>query len=370
MCDSGTIPDSIATFRYCKIPDEDDRSGSVIDFTCSTIRPLDYEALSQAALHKPITIPIEWEGAKILASTEAINSEELYNIKASPLQTRFTASAIGLVRGGWLPSWLGALHRRTVIVLDRNIVSKICGRFRRGEAVQQEEDFLDLFAGQAVRINPMLFAMEGNARGLPTPTLAYAQLLEAAKKLKAALPAAEIMASAESLRGMLGLIDDYRAGFARKSRFLMQIAPSLAAPVSRKLMQARWAEVLAAASECGVPLGSFVVLASLSTIAVPNGQSPAKTLLNLKPSYSAGNAYNALADLLALEMLVHVFALFPQAPIQLCTADKDLALFWTGMRASNFKIIGGSASCTLAPVEQLFPGWTLDECLSSMKKST
>jgi hypothetical protein len=358
--------DSFGTFRFCELAGEDGRPGKIIDFTCTEIRPLDYTALAQARLHEQLTIPIEWERSRVLGDVEGIDRTRLYNLKASPFQTKFTSRAIGLVKGGWLPSWFAALHKNTTIMLDRNIVTEIIGRFHSGNAVREEEDFLDLFAGQAVRINPMLFAMEGNARGLPTPAQVYAQLGEAVMKLQAALPSAKIIASPDSLRGTLGLIEESRAGFARKQRFLLRIAPSLAAPVSRKDMQARWDEMLAAADECGVPRGSLAVVASLSSIAVPNGCSPAKRLLNFKPGYGAGDAYNALADLQSLELLIHAFALFPDVPTQFCTADKDLALFWTGMRASNFERIGKSVTCKLSPVEQLFPGQTLDACLSSM----
>jgi hypothetical protein len=98
-----------------------------------------------------------------------------------------------------------------------------------------------------------------------------------------------------------------------------------------------------------------VVLAALSAVFVVNGASPAKKLLNFKPCYREDDAYNGLVDLRSLEMLIHLFGLFPNEPAMLCTADRDLALFWTGIRASNFGRNGGAATFKLAPIEELLP---------------
>jgi len=132
-------------------------------------------------------------------------------------------------------------------------------------------------------------------------------------------------------------------------------------PVGHKDMGARWSEVIVAADDCGVSRGSLVVLAALSSVVIPNGRSPAKKLLKLKHGYSEADAYNALADLRAIELLIHLFALFPHVPTLLCTADRALALFWTGIGASNFARSGTGVSFELAPVEQLLPAADLEE---------
>jgi len=163
------------------------------------------------------------------------------------------------------------------------------------------------------------------------------------------------VAGSGGLVGALGLIEELRSGMEKKQQFLMRVAPSLAAPVSKKNMPARRDEVVAMADSCGVPRGSLVVLAALSAVFVANGASPAKTLVNFKPGYHEEDAYNGLADLRSLEMLIHIFGLFPNMPAMLCTADRDLALFWTGIRASDFGRNGAAARCKLAPIEELLP---------------
>ncbi|UUL83972.1 hypothetical protein [Sphingomonas qomolangmaensis] len=142
--------------------------------------------------------------------------------------------------------------------------------------------------------------------------------------------------------------------------FLIDIAPALVSPTSRALLDTRWQKLLEAADRYQVPRNSLVVLAALSAVAVPNSGSPAKKLLKFRSDYSAGDAYNALADLRSLEILINLFALFPNERVALFTADRALALFWTGIQAHDFRRAGESAHFELAPVEALLPGASLD----------
>lgn len=229
-------------------------------------------------------------------------------------------------------------------------------RFDGGKAVGGQSDFLDLLADKPVRLNPVLAAMEGNIRAMPTPELVKQQLDEIAAKLQKAMPCARLMVGSDSLKGAWGLIEESRQSFERKRAFLLRLAPELAAPVSVKNTPARWNEVIAAADACGVARSSLVALAALSSVVVPKGRSPAKLLLKFKPGYTEADAYNALADLRSLDMLLQFFAWFPSVPTTFCTADRNLALFWSGLRASDFEVVGRRGVCNLSPVEQLLPG--------------
>jgi hypothetical protein len=341
--------------RVQETPQDDERPGQWITFAGTSIRPLGYAELVQANPQKKLTIPLEWDDARLLdTNIEGLDKNIPYSAKAPALESQFTSCAIGLVKGGWLPPTLAASNKTTILI-DQNIVTQICGRFDGGKAVRAEPDFLDFFADRPVRINPLLAAMEGNKRAIPTPNQVRERLDEIVKKLQAALPSAKLVVGSGSLGGALGLIEEMRAGMEKKQQFLMRVAPSLAAPVSKKNMPARRDAVLAVADECGVRRGSLVVLAALSAVFVANGASPAKTLVNFKPGYREEDAYNGLADLRSLELLIHMFGLFPNEPAILCTADRDLALFWTGIRASNFGRNGAAATCRLAPIEELLP---------------
>ncbi|RWC92298.1 MAG: hypothetical protein EOS72_01905 [Mesorhizobium sp.] len=348
--------DDASTVLYREMAQDDGTPGRTIAFSGANVQPLGYTDLAEARLHEKLTIPLTWENATVIGTDiEGLDNSKKHTVKAT-LQSVFTSRAIGLVKGGWLPSGLAATRLGTTVLVDRNVVSEIIGRFDGGKNVGAEPDFLDLFADRPVRINPLLFAMEGNARRIPSPELLRSQLDEAVTKLQAALPAAKLVVGPGSLQGALGLIEESRSGFERKQRFLLRVAPGLTSPVSRRNMQARWNEVIAGADACGVSRSSLVVLAALSSVAIPNSGSPAKKLLKFKEGYCEEDAYNALADLRSLEMLIYVFGFFPGELVQLCTADRNLALFWTGIRASNFARFGTGIAFDLSPVEELVPG--------------
>lgn len=257
---------------------------------------------------------------------------------------------------------LAATHLQTTILVDRNVVSQIIARFDGGRRIGREPDFLDLFADYPVRINPLLFVLEGNARSLPTPDLVAAQLNEVGAKLRRALPNAILLIGPDSLRGAIGLLEDVKDSTLRKQEFLTRVASSLASPVAKGRRMERLEEAVTTARSCGVPARSLVSLAVLSAIAVPNGGSPARRLLKFRHGYSAQDAYNSIADIRSLEILISLCSLFPDQPVQLCTADKDLALLWAGIQASNFRRTedGAGFSYDLAPIEQLLP----DESIS------
>lgn len=326
-----------------------------ISFTDVQIKPRGYEELESAKLHQPITIPLEMFNGRVLASDiEEIDLSGYMRIDAT-LESSFTAQAIGLVRGGWLPSALAATRDNAIVFPDRNIISEISGRFVDGKTIGREGDFLDVFANTPIRINPLLAAMEGNLRAIPTPDEASAQLLEAVEKIKRALPQATLMVGSDSLTGLLGLIQDMRSNFERKRALLKCMSPLLCKPIARRKMDTLWDRVLEEADAHQVPRSSLIVLALLSTLVHPTGRCPAKRLLKLSDRYTDGDAYNALCDIRALELLLHFFAFFPDFETQVCTKDRQLALFWVGIGAHDIAKVGDAIRYSLAPHEAILP---------------
>lgn len=325
-----------------------------IAFTNVDIKPLSYHELAAAKLHRPVTIPLEMYNGRIVGGdVEGVDASKYAHITAK-LESPFTARAIGLVRGGWLPSALAATREMAVVLPDRNVISEIAGRFNNGIKVGGEADFLDLFAGTPIRINPLLWALEGNGRAIPDAAAVRAQLEEGMAKVRAALPMATIMAGPQSIDGLLGLIEETRSSITRKQALLRQLAPLLAAPVARRRVDAHWSELLTLADELGVARNSLVILALLSTLVNPR-HCAAKRLLKFHASYSDADAYNALSDLRSLEILLYCLAFFPEYDFQLCTADRHLALFWVGLGASEIAHDGVRVQFNLTPHRALLP---------------
>ena len=350
---------------------ENDRGGEgperMVAFKNVEVRALGYDVLVSARLHEPLTIPLGWDGASVThTNIPDLDLARFYSAN-STLESPFTSNAIGLVKGGWLPSILAATRDNAVVLLDRNIVPQLLARFGDGKAAKP--DFLDLFADRPVRLHPLLCVMEGNQREIPGPDQVQAELVVVAGKLAAAMPQAQVLADPLMLRGALGLIEDARASFGCKQAFLMQVAPLLSTPVGKGRLPEVWRAILAAADEAGVRRDALVVLAALSVAAIPNGRSPATGLLKCRAQYAPADAYNALADLRALELLMGLFAMYPHEQIQLCTSDRALALFWSSLRASNFRRLGDGFGYDLTPVDALLPKPALDRWLESLPKS-
>ena len=77
------------------------------------------------------------------------------------------------------------------------------------------------------------------------------------------------------------------------------------------------------------------------------GVCAAKRLFKFHAGYTDADAYNALSDLSGPDLLLYCLAFFPNMHTQLCTADRNLALFWVGAGASDIKRIGDGIEFTM-----------------------
>jgi hypothetical protein len=316
--------------------------------------PLSYDEL--AGLKGPATLRLRFHSGRVI-DTDIPGIDSTAGASGHALvQFLFSSQAYGLVNGGWLPSAL-ASHSGALVMPDRCVVSDIRGRFENGERKpSREPDVIDMFANSDIRIHPAFFALEGNSRRTPTALELEEQWREAHKVLKAALPRAKIPELTPAyLAGMQGILRDTNAEFQNDQRFLMQVGPGLVSPVAHARRFDKAANIIAIADSLGVASSSLALVAALSTVFVPNGASPAKKLLKVRPTYSTADAYNALVDLRALSMLMKFFALFPRERAMFCTTDRELALFWVGLNAADFRFTGQHMTFNLTPVP-LFPG--------------
>jgi hypothetical protein len=331
-------------------------TGRSASFSNVEFLPLGYDELFGKKSAEKIVVPLEWKGAKIIESN--IPNVNINHVASGnmTLESHFTSKAIGLVRGGWLPSGLGVKGDMTIMP-DRCTLADLKARFIGGvKKVEGDNDFLDLFVGPGIRINPLLYALEGNLRRNPTLAEVEAQLAEVSVIVTTALPDAEIVPKgAGGLQGVIGIVRDTQQGMESRAELLMRLAPRLHMPTSSAKRDMLWEEILTTADTYRVPRGSLVVMALLSSISVPNGRSPAKGVLKLTDRYSSEDAYNALADLRALELFIGLMAFFPNERIMLCTGDRNLALFWVGIRTSDFSFARGHIEFKFSPVEALFP---------------
>lgn len=345
---------------YQEVSESGVPTGRCATFADVEFRGLGYADLIGHTLGTPLTMPLRLANCRVVENNLEGLSLGAQGAVSAVLNSPYSSRVLGLVRDGWLPS--GIAFKDSMIVLpDRCVFSELAGRFRSGKKTKLEDkDFLDFLIGRTVRINPLLYVLEGNLKKNPDYSSIERQFDVATEIVNAALPLAQIVPSGRGgLEGVRGLIRESEAGMARKQEFLMCLAPKLRAPIAARRVTEVWDDVLSTARACGVPVRSLVVLAALSVVCVPNGKSPAKGLLKFNVSkYTVEDAYNALADLRSLEVLMHLFAAFPDEEILLCTGDKDLVLFWAGIRPSELVMVNGVFSAKFSPVEELLPNVT------------
>jgi hypothetical protein len=119
-------------FHFKEIEHPGGGAPRTISFTDVHIKPRGYEELESAKLHQPITIPLEMFNGRVLESDiEEIDLSGHVRIETT-LESPFTAEAIGLVHGGWLPSVIAATRDNAIMFPDRNVISEISGRFVDG----------------------------------------------------------------------------------------------------------------------------------------------------------------------------------------------------------------------------------------------
>jgi hypothetical protein len=314
-------------------------SGRTLNFSAGEVTPLGFSALTDVIdkLDGPISFPLRMTGVRVEHNEFAdIDDQTIESVSAS-LASTHGSTTIGLVKGGWLPSGLAC--RDSLVLPDRCTVAAIRGRFLGGVRKNgPHDDFLDFLADHPIRINPMLCAMEGiNGRVAPDATELSDLFDRATKSILEALPNAVIFPGKPAvMRGALGIISDSAEAFHRKQKFLMKAAPLQAPSIGRAARPGVFRQLFDLAREFGLTTTSMLMMTVLSAASANQNFNPAKKLLKPKRPYSKGDAYNALSDLRALDLLIGACTDFPDQSVTLLTEDKALSLMWTGSQPHSF----------------------------------
>lgn len=332
-----------------------------VTVTADGISPLGIQELLSFRPGRKVAMPLNLVNARVLdTNVDGLDIGSIGAIRCD-LDSHYTSSVLALRPGGWLPAGF-AIDERALLLLDRNVFRAIERRFRIGkEERSREPDFLDAFAQPGVSVSPLLYALESSARAQPTYAQAAGELENATRRLRDALPEANLAADDEDrLRGLMGLLDDTHAGVKRKQDFCQAVGPMLTGPVARRNLERVWLEILKAADKHEIRRNSPIVLAMLSIAIAPQGRSPARLLFNFGSGYTAERAYNGISDLRAIEIYAVLLAMEPELRVDLCTSDQPLAQFWVGMQASGFRIIDNIAVYDFKPGDVLLPNLPQD----------
>lgn len=355
--------------------------GTTFDFTPHSgghfdVQPLDFEQFARAAESSSPSFPVVITNASTPTSATGLEVEGPLTVHAV-MAGNSPVLAYGLVEGGWLPMpWA---HKR-IALLDRNVVLSLEAIQRsreRAAGVHARANLTKWLGLDTDTVSPVLFGLEGKDQRPPSEFEIRAELSRAARALTHTLPGAKVQTVSSSQRRALHrMLADHAAFRVRATQLLLRAVPLV---VSREKPEKRLhleRAVLQLARVERVRVDCLVVLALLSCVYDANpavsthrAATPGRAVLKPKPGFDERDAYNALADLFALELLHNAHALFPSIKTVLYTMDVGMASLWTATQPCTRHVTLGVAgkvrtTVTFGLDRGLFPALSADEVVA------
>lgn len=313
--------------------------------------PLTYEQIAAESTLGPAAFAV-----KIHHAFFGNNPEER-TITLTPTSTG--SKLFAAVLGGWLPaSWASFRHR---LILDRNAISWFREAYDGGHPRPgRAPDLFDMVArGPFVRMNHLLYAMEGNTRSWPTSDVVVQQLAEASSYLSKALPHVTLEPPDDTgYQAIQGILEEWAGVFAVEDQFLRSAAPLIRdRPGSEAGRVSKLKQLLKLATNTGAEQSKFMVIATVAALLGerPKGGNAAFRILKPgAPVYGTEEVWNACCDLRALRLLVSLSNFRPEEPMAFVTGDKRLVHFWAALRIDRVEPRGKQIFMPMDPHPDVF----------------
>lgn len=291
-------------------------------------RPMGYADLERCLSGS--TTPVPLDVVDVMATTESGETLDWTpNLVTLDFRPLYALGPVALVPGGWLPPVLAGGHH--LLVLDRHMA----GELKSAKASMDQaspNSLLALVTDEPAHLNVLAHVFEGNARRRPTAEEIALSTVEVYGKLRAMLPKAVIVPSEkDAARAAEAIWNDLALSHQRASAFLTQAWPDLrsVAPQHQAGVMHR---ITRLARQNGVRIRSLPFLAATLAACLPPSDNRAAELFKASGKQAPdGAVYNALADLIHLQLVIAGNAHFPDEPIAFVTQDRALARFWVGL---------------------------------------
>lgn len=321
------------------------------------VEPLGWSDFDNCATATIPSFPLRLQNVRALRDGQEMAPGQTMTTSAQMSLPR-RVEVFGLTEGGWLPLPFGA--GRTIL-LDRNVVSDLQ---KVSQQLKEEHAYSFLGIAGLGQINPMLYALEGNQKRIPTEFALRSQLSRAYKALSAALPDAQILKpSLLQRRALYQILLESTEARVKKIAFLREVMPLICQPVAPTKAEGIEARILQSADEHGIAKLSLLSLAVLSCLydnkpglRGDSWRRPGRAVIKPKQKYDDAQAHNALSDLTFLDLLANIYALSPSEKFVLYTRDRGLAAFWIALEPRGFfRTRQSPASGTFTISEALLP---------------
>lgn len=259
----------------------------------------------------------------------------LKNIKISfNIQPKERLTVFALRIGGFSPLFCCGAD---LLLIDRNMVSNArnilgTGRHRDNAANNWWYDFIN---GPEYTLNPVLAAIEGPNRSIPSYEEFCLEFRRCCEVLRRAFPKARIIEYNErAYLGAYALLGEITRTYKNEVKFLVNAAPLVAIPCAASKRQSLESKLFILAKDSGLAKPTLSLLACLSCLYEDHSsgkKSPGRAVIKAKLRYTRKMAHNSIMDLYGIALLIQGIArLSPN--IALCTSDKGLVQFWCALK--------------------------------------
>lgn len=262
-----------------------------------------------------------------------------------------------VVSGGWLPCTF--LKRRTILLTDRNVISRIQSRYHLNKKKKNEN--LDYFDSMFLTPTEMLldvspYVLEGNERKTPSSAQMINHLKEVTKLLKKALPEVSIAEYPPRENYYIALAECHRDIHEKRIDFFLSVASCLNRNFTNNSRKECIPEIFEAADAIGLPRSDIAVILAFLRINMVGIKTPPNRVIKDSQNYSLEDAYNAACDLMAIDILMSLQKFHndnnSNFNIAFVTQDKNLAKVAALFCSSEFVKTDGETitqSCSFPP---------------------
>lgn len=240
-----------------------------------------------------------------LRNASAFEEREKFNIQFDLTHDDKQETYV-LTDGGWYPLML--LPKNTLVLADKNIISRMQYRYFLGK--KKNNVGLDYFDSVFLNNSGMifdvtLFALEGNKKQPPTPSLIDEQRKIAEEIMRHALPDIELAFYPGGSKYSHKLHEMLRPLILQRMAFLQEIAPSLNRGITSRIRKELAAKVFETAKKHKLNPTDIAVVLVFLRITMKGKKTAATQVIKESQNYSLENAYNTVADLMALEIMIN-----------------------------------------------------------------
>jgi len=336
-------------------------SGKSLTLILESTTPLILKDIEEVILNKnTATLNLEFLGKEILDNKSC---ETPANINASMgITFHRKAGVFCLTKGGWLPPIFIA---SAIFLVDKNVLIKLKKFANNEKRPDYEHTNWWLQFPSKIIINPILFAMEGCNQKKPNFKDFHSQFESASDSIRKLLPNSETISyTAEHYQAAYQQLAMFEERSKIEINFLMEISSILQNRSLDKGLESNKQKILSIADSVGLVKPSLVLITALACVFENkhgNGLLIARRILKPLPSYSSRNAFNAVSDLRAIEMLIAGMCINHTKNISLMTCDIGIAALWCALNPKRFRMDSGKPKFELSLSQDLFPRMRLEE---------